>query len=114
MNVSFWPGRHASRLSARAFAPPGLCAPSRIRGGVRRRISNRPGHSAAARPSYTPSTGSSAPQTSQTPAVQSGETASQAREEESGGLESFCAALGQGARALYQGKEGEAAAPAPE
>ncbi|MCI9195647.1 MAG: hypothetical protein HFF14_08765 [Angelakisella sp.] len=37
-----------------------------------------------------------------------------AREEESGGLESFCAALGQGARALYQGKEGEADAPAPE
>ena len=36
------------------------------------------------------------------------------REEESGGLESFCAALGQGARALYQGKEGEADAPAPE
>ena len=34
--------------------------------------------------------------------------------EESGGLESFCAALGQGARALYQGKEGEADAPAPE
>ena len=33
---------------------------------------------------------------------------------ESGGLESFCAALGQGARALYQGKEGEADAPAPE